>query len=313
MADKRMFSKSIVLSDAFLDMPMSARCLYFTLSMLADDDGFVNSPKSIMRQCGASEDDLKVLFSKCFLIPFESGIVVIKHWRINNYLRCDRYKETNYTEEKAQLVIEQNGAYTMVDRVGQVSSNLVWQQYQNNGLEPVQAEVGNLKVEPPKKVPLIEREPKNDLERVEKAYLLNYKTLYESGVVRMPQPVINWTACRKLTNDCITKYGIDNVVNAVTKSINSEFCVRKGYSLTTILSNGVLSELLNGYAVKQDVQKVVKQNQKEKVKEMLKTHPIVCKYCNGKLEDISGVGTLYFCKSCRCSWGLKNGQWTEDG
>ena len=86
MSEKRMFAKSIVLSDAFLDMPATSRCLYFTLSMLADDDGFVNSPKSVMRQCGASEDDLKVLFAKKFVIPFESGIVVIKHWRINNYL-----------------------------------------------------------------------------------------------------------------------------------------------------------------------------------------------------------------------------------
>lgn len=113
MAERRMFAKSIVLSDAFLDMPLGARCLYMTMSMLADDDGFVSSPKAIMRQCGASEDDLMVLIGKSFLIPFESGVVVIKHWRINNYLRNDRYKETNYTEEKAQLKIKENGAYTI--------------------------------------------------------------------------------------------------------------------------------------------------------------------------------------------------------
>ena len=90
-----MFAKSIVLSDDFLDMPASARCLYFTLNMLADDDGFVDAPKSVMRQSGASEDDMKILLAKCFLIPFgEKGIVVIRHWRINNYLRNDRYKET---------------------------------------------------------------------------------------------------------------------------------------------------------------------------------------------------------------------------
>ena len=107
MAERRMFAKTIVLSDAFLDLPMSARCLYFTLGMLADDDGFVNSPKSIMRQCGASEDDLKVLMAKKFILAFESGVIVIKHWRINNYLRSDRYTETKYIDEKSQLSVDE--------------------------------------------------------------------------------------------------------------------------------------------------------------------------------------------------------------
>lgn len=113
MAERRMFAKTIVLSDAFLDMPMSARCLYFTLGMLADDDGFVNSPKGIMRQCGASEDDMRVLIAKRFLLVFDSGVIVIKHWRINNYLRSDRYAETKYIDEKHELNIEPNGAYRM--------------------------------------------------------------------------------------------------------------------------------------------------------------------------------------------------------
>lgn len=113
MAERRMFAKTIVLSDAFLDLPMTARCLYFTLGMLADDDGFVNSPKAIMRQCGASEDDMRVLLAKKFLLSFETGVIVIKHWRINNYLRNDRYTETKYVEEKAMLNIETNGAYQM--------------------------------------------------------------------------------------------------------------------------------------------------------------------------------------------------------
>ena len=112
MAEKRMFSRKIVLSDAFLDMPMSARCLYFTLSMLADDDGFVDAPKSIMRQCGASQDDMGILLAKRFVLNFESGVVVIKHWLINNYLRSDRYTETTYLEEKSTLCIDENGAYT---------------------------------------------------------------------------------------------------------------------------------------------------------------------------------------------------------
>lgn len=112
MAERRMFAKSIVTSDAFLDMPMSARCLYFTLGMFADDDGFVNNPKSIIRQIGASEDDMKVLLTKKFVIAFESGVIVIKHWRINNLLRSDRHHATNYTNELATLSTDANGAYT---------------------------------------------------------------------------------------------------------------------------------------------------------------------------------------------------------
>lgn len=118
MAERRMFAKTIVLSDAFLDMPMSARCLYFTLGMFADDDGFVNSPRGIMRQCGASDDDLKVLLAKKFLLAFDSGVIVIKHWRINNYLRSDRYAETKYLDEKKSLIIDQNGAYVQPKEAG---------------------------------------------------------------------------------------------------------------------------------------------------------------------------------------------------
>ena len=112
MAERRMFAKTIVTSDAFLDMPLSTRCLYFTLGMLADDDGFVNNPKSIMRQVGASPDDLNILLGKRFILAFESGVIVIKHWRIHNYIQKDRYKESKYIEEKSTLMIDEKGAYT---------------------------------------------------------------------------------------------------------------------------------------------------------------------------------------------------------
>lgn len=112
MAEKRMFAKSIVLSDAFLDMPATSRCLYFTLSMLADDEGFCNSPRSIMRQCGASDDDMKLLIAKKFVLVFDSGVIVIKHWRINNYLNGQRYTETKYTDERKTIYIDDKGSYT---------------------------------------------------------------------------------------------------------------------------------------------------------------------------------------------------------
>ena len=113
MAERRMFAKTIIDSDAFLDMPMSAQCLYFHLAMRADDDGFINNPKKIQRMVGASDDDARLLLAKRFLIAFDSGVVVIKHWRIHNYIRNDRYKPTVYTEEMGKLTVKSTGAYTM--------------------------------------------------------------------------------------------------------------------------------------------------------------------------------------------------------
>lgn len=113
MAERRMFAKTIIDSDAFLDMPLSTQALYFHLSMRADDDGFINNPRKIQRMIGASDDDLKLLLAKSFLIPFDSGIVVIKHWRIHNYIQKDRYKGTMYLEEKKQLGIKENKEYTL--------------------------------------------------------------------------------------------------------------------------------------------------------------------------------------------------------
>ena len=113
MAERRMFAKTIIDSDAFLDMPMSAQALYFHLAMRADDDGFVNNPRKIMRMVGASDDDARILLAKRFLISFESGVVVIKHWRIHNIIRADRHKDTNYTEELQMLTVKENGAYSL--------------------------------------------------------------------------------------------------------------------------------------------------------------------------------------------------------
>ena len=115
MAGRRMFTDKVVESDAFTDMPLSAQALYFHFNMEADDDGFVNNPKRICRSLGASEDDLRLLIGKRFLIAFESGIIAIKHWRMHNLLRKDRYTETQYVEEKSKLVLKDNGAYTEAD------------------------------------------------------------------------------------------------------------------------------------------------------------------------------------------------------
>lgn len=113
MAERRMIAKSIVFSDDFLDMPLSSRCLYFTFLSVADDDGFINNPKSIIRQCGASNDDLRLLIAKSYIIPFESGVIVIKHWKIHNYIQADRCKPTLYQEEKDRLITLKDKSYEL--------------------------------------------------------------------------------------------------------------------------------------------------------------------------------------------------------
>ena len=118
MAERRMFAKTIIDSDSFLDMPLSAQALYMHLSMRADDDGFVNNPKRIQRMIGASEDDLRLLLAKSFILSFDTRVIVIKHWRINNYLRSDRYKPTVYQDEMQMLGVKENGSYTLSDEVG---------------------------------------------------------------------------------------------------------------------------------------------------------------------------------------------------
>lgn len=143
MAEKRMFTQKIIDSDPFLDMPLSTQALYFHLNMRADDDGFINNPKRIQRTIGASDDDLKLLIAKRFVICFENGVIVIKHWRMHNTLRKDRYKPTQYQEEYALLDLKPNNSYTEKADVDAVATN--WQPTDNQ-LEP-QCSVGECSVD----------------------------------------------------------------------------------------------------------------------------------------------------------------------
>lgn len=113
MAERRMFARSIIDSDLFLDMPISSQCLYFHLSVRADDDGFVNNPKKIAKIINASDDDIRILLAKKFIITFESGVIVVSHWRVHNYIQKDRYKPSPHYEEKALLSLTQNNVYTL--------------------------------------------------------------------------------------------------------------------------------------------------------------------------------------------------------
>jgi hypothetical protein len=120
-----MFTKKITDSDPFTEMPLSAQALYFHLNMNADDDGFLNNPKKIQRSIGASEDDMKLLIAKRFILTFEKGVIVIKHWRMHNLLRKDRYTETQYLDEKDTLLLQKDGSYT--EKPLELSMATTWQ------------------------------------------------------------------------------------------------------------------------------------------------------------------------------------------
>lgn len=144
MAERRMFARQIIDSDAFLDMPSSTQALYFHLGMRADDEGFINNHKKIQRMINAADDDMRILISKNFVIPFETGVCVIKHWKIHNYIRGDRLQDTVYQDERNKLSIKNNNVYSMTDkcltdvsqmsaevsigkvRVGKVSKELIY-------------------------------------------------------------------------------------------------------------------------------------------------------------------------------------------
>lgn len=201
MAERRMFAKTIIDSDAFLEMPQSTQLLYFHLSMRADDDGFINNPKSIMRNVGCKEDDIRILAGKKFIIPFESGVVVIKHWRIHNYIQKDRYHETKYKSEKASLDLDENGAYT---KCIQGVSNMDTQVR----LELGKDRLGEDNKETPDKPATPEKTKKQKKEFVPPTLEEAIDYIIERNLVVIPFDFINWytktdwkdTSGKKITN-----------------------------------------------------------------------------------------------------------------
>lgn len=118
MAERRMFAKSVIDSDLFMDMPMSSQALYFHLAMRADDDGFVANPKKIQRMTGCADDDMRILIARQFVLAFDSGIIVIRHWKVHNYIQSDRYKPTVYTDEKKKLTESGGKPYVQLEPAG---------------------------------------------------------------------------------------------------------------------------------------------------------------------------------------------------
>jgi len=200
MAERRMFAKTIIDSDAFIDMPLSTQALYFHLSMRADDDGFINNPKKIMRMIGASDDDLGVLLLKHFIISFETGIVVIKHWRLHNYIQKDRYKATVYSEEKALLGVKENGVYTFCIQNGYSLDTQV--RLGKDSIELGKVSVGEGSVSDA--AATVTTKPASDIEGILKEYEENIGSLT--------------TAIKRTLSDQVNKYGVELVHLALVEA-----------------------------------------------------------------------------------------------
>ena len=203
-----MFAKTTIDSDAFLEMPLSAQALYFHLSMRADDDGFLNNAKKIRKIIGASEDDLKLLIAKRFVIAFDDGIIVIKHWRMNNYLRNDRYKPTVYQEERAMLDLKDNGSYSLKNDVGIPNGYHCETQY-SIGKDSIGKD---------------NRLSKDNLCQTEsvRRVVEEWNTLSEYGI----KPVSRMTNGTKRYDSLVARikqYSVDDVLKAIDNIRNSDF------------------------------------------------------------------------------------------
>jgi hypothetical protein len=206
-----MFAKTIIDSDAFLDMPLSTQSLYFHLSMRADDDGFINNPRKIQRMIGSSEDDLKLLLAKKFLIVFESGVVVIKHWKIHNYIQPDRYKETIYKDEKSQLLLKENKSYKLMD------TQCIQNGYSSDtqvrlGKDRLEIELGKDSIELDNSISKDILVPK-DLVPIQEAW--NSLGLSKINSIKGNR--------LKLLKARIKEYGIDTILKAIESIRNSSF------------------------------------------------------------------------------------------
>lgn len=215
-----MFAKTIIDSDAFLDMPLSTQALYFHLSMRADDDGFVNNPKKIMRMTGSSQNEMEILLAKKFLIGFESGVVVIKHWKIHNYIQKDRYKPTVYTEEKALLTVKGNKGYSL-------DTECIQDVYSSD----TQVRLGKDSIELGKDSIELEDVSKDTCTNKFELIINKWNDLGLQKLLAI-NPNTNRS---KLLNARMNEYGLENIMQAIENINNSSFLKgqnKKGWTIT---------------------------------------------------------------------------------
>ena len=189
MAERRMFSKSVILSDQFLSMSVYAQYLYFIFGIYADDDGFVGSPKTIMRQCAIKNSSFDELIQNNYIIPFDSGVIAIKHWKINNYLRNDRHQKTIYSDEFNSLSFDENNAYIQNENDNGIP--LVYQRYTQYSIGKVR--LGKDSIFPVSDIPKRAKETKHkygrfknvllsdkDIETLKTKFPINYQEKIEN-------------------------------------------------------------------------------------------------------------------------------------
>lgn len=214
MAEKRMFAKSIIDSDDFLDLPATTQTLYFHLGMRADDEGFINNARSIARMVGATSDDIDLLVDNDFLIAFDSSVVVITHWRLNNNVQKDRLKETIYTEERAQLVVKDNGAYALRSqsdtKIEQLANSLDTDCKQNDtecfqNVSKMEASANKMDAN------VTEMLPQNRIDkiRLDKSSV-DKSSVDESSVEGADKPAPTRTQFKKPTLDEVKEYVVDH-------------------------------------------------------------------------------------------------------
>jgi len=161
MAQRRMLSIEIVGSDAFMDMPATSQLLYFHLCMRADDEGFIGNPKIVMKLVGSTDDDIKILLSKRFVLPFDSGVLLIKHWLIHNLIRMNRFKESTYLEEKEKIYLKNNKAYTDDKQLGRPLA----------GLWPTEVKLSKVKLSKDK-IRKTTEQSSDSIKKIEEPYIL---------------------------------------------------------------------------------------------------------------------------------------------
>lgn len=213
MAERRMFAKTIIDSDVFLDMPLSAQALYFHLGMRADDEGFINNPKRVQKMIGSNDDDLRLLQAKKFLIPFPSGVMVIKHWKMHNYIQKDRFKPTVYVTERALLRQKDNKSYTLdTDCIQNVSSSDTQVRLGEGRI----GKVNNIEVEgeAPTQFDIILNETEEELRKPLKEYIeyreFNDRPLNPTGLRYIISELRNLSNCDIETSKGILKQSIRN-------------------------------------------------------------------------------------------------------
>lgn len=243
VAQRRMISLKIVDTDIFLDMPLTARYLYLEFCTRADDEGFIASPKKILRMVGCSDDDFKILMAKQFIIPFESGVCVIKHWKIHNYIRSDRFTETIYLNEKSLLAVDENSAYVKVhdENTHYVIPNVIPDVNQVVGSMDTQVRLGKDRLGKVSKGKDRLEEGKGSKETIETLI-----DAYASPRSELNKTLLDFVEMRKEIKKKLTTRALKMILNKLNKLADEE------YTKIKILEQSILHSWQDVYELKQE-------------------------------------------------------------